>query len=122
MSQGPFPDSWKIARVAPIHKTGPTDDQSNYRTTSVLPVVSCLFKNLFLTRCILFLRTTSFFTQSSQDLEMLHSVLTCLLKCTHDWYSNISKGKFTSVTFIDLKKALTKKTMRFYSRSFTCTV
>ena len=23
MSQGLFPDSWKIARVAPIHKTGP---------------------------------------------------------------------------------------------------
>ena len=36
---------------------------------------------------------------------MLHSVLTCLLKCTNDWYLNIDKGKFTSVTFIDLKKA-----------------
>ena len=36
---------------------------------------------------------------------MLHSVLTCLLKCTNDWYLNVDKGKFTSVTFIDLKKA-----------------
>ena len=36
---------------------------------------------------------------------MLHSVLSCLLKCTNDWYLNIDKGKFTSVTFIDLKKA-----------------
>ena len=32
-------------------------------------------------------------------------LLTCLLKCTNDWYLNIDKGKFTSDTFIDLKKA-----------------
>ena len=36
---------------------------------------------------------------------MLHSVLTCLLTCTNDWYLDIDKGKFTSVTFIDLKMA-----------------
>ena len=35
----------------------------------------------------------------------LHSVLTCLLKCTNDWYLNIDSGQYTSVTFIDLKKA-----------------
>ena len=59
MSQGLFPDSWKIARVAPIYKTGPTDDQSNYRPISVLPVVSRLFEKLVLTRCILFLKGQS---------------------------------------------------------------
>ena len=26
-----FPDSWKIVRVAPIFKSGQTDDCSNYR-------------------------------------------------------------------------------------------
>ena len=36
---------------------------------------------------------------------MLHSVLACLLKCMNDWRLNIDKGKFTSVTFINLKKA-----------------
>ncbi len=45
ISQGLFPDSWKIALVAPIFKTGSTEDQSNH-PISVLPVVSCLFKRL----------------------------------------------------------------------------
>ena len=36
LSTGRFPDSWKIARVAPIHKKGPKDDRSNYRPISVL--------------------------------------------------------------------------------------
>ena len=41
-----FPDSWKIARVAPIFKGGKPDDRSNYRLISVLPVVSRLFEKL----------------------------------------------------------------------------
>ena len=35
----------------------------------------------------------------------MHSVVTCLLKCTNDWYVNIDKGKFTAIIIIDLKKA-----------------
>ena len=31
MSQWIFPDDWKAARAAPVHKNGPTDDPSNYR-------------------------------------------------------------------------------------------
>ena len=34
----------------------------------------------------------------------LHSVLTCLLKSTNDWYLNIDKGRYTAAVFIDLKK------------------
>ena len=45
-SIGRLPDSWKITRVAPIHKNGPKDDRSNYRPTSVLPVISRLFEKL----------------------------------------------------------------------------
>ena len=37
--------------------------------------------------------------------RQLHSVLSCLLKCTNDWYLNLEGGKYTAVTFVDLKKA-----------------
>ena len=46
MSIGQFHDSWKVARVAPIYKDGPTNDRSNYRPISVLPVVFRLFEKL----------------------------------------------------------------------------
>ena len=46
LSTGRFPDSWKIARVAPIHKKGPNDERSNYRPTSILSVISRLFEKL----------------------------------------------------------------------------
>ena len=46
METGEFPGSWKEARVAPIFKSGKSDDRSNYRPISVLPVVSRLFEKL----------------------------------------------------------------------------
>ena len=44
IATGVFPDSWKIARVAPIFKSGQTDDQSNCRPIFVLPVLSRIFE------------------------------------------------------------------------------
>ena len=41
-----FPDSWKIARVAPIFKGGQPDDRSNNRPISVLPVLARVFDKL----------------------------------------------------------------------------
>ena len=43
---GSFPESWKIAHVAPIFEEGKPDDHSNYRPISVLPVVSRIFEKL----------------------------------------------------------------------------
>ena len=45
VATGCFPNSWKIATVAPIFKTGQPDDRSNYRSISVLPVVARIFEN-----------------------------------------------------------------------------
>ena len=66
ISIGQFPDSWKVARVAPIHKDGPTDDRSNYRPISVLPVVARLVEK-FMNSFALILMTTIYFSQASQD-------------------------------------------------------
>ena len=35
----------------------------------------------------------------------LHSVVTCLLKGTSDWYIDIDNERYTAMIFIDLKKA-----------------
>ena len=43
---GKFPTDWKIARVAPIYKSGARDDCSNYRPISVLPVLSRAFEKV----------------------------------------------------------------------------
>ena len=37
---GQVPTNWKIARVVPVHKSGSTADVNNYRSISILPVIS----------------------------------------------------------------------------------
>ena len=44
ISEGLFPNNWKVARVASIRKGGPAEDRSNYRPISVLLVASRLFE------------------------------------------------------------------------------
>ena len=105
LSLGRFQDSWKLARVAPIFKDGATDDKSNYRPISVLPVISRLFEKLIFDQLYDFLNRNQLIFLLQSAFRKLHSVLTCLLKSTNNWYLNIDKGRYTAAVFINLKKA-----------------
>lgn len=102
---GSFPESWKIARVAPIFKGGKPDDRSNYRPISVLPVVSRLFEKVIYDQLYQYLDKHKYLASHQSGFRSLHSVVTCLLKGTSDWYIDIDSGKYTAMIFIDLKKA-----------------
>ena len=106
IESGIFPDSWKIARVAPIFKSGSTEDRSNYRPISVLPVVvSRLFEKLIYDQLYEYLDSNKHLYIDQYSYQNLHSVVSCLMNCINDWYVNIDRGKFTAMIFIDLKKA-----------------
>ena len=105
LASGTFPQNWKIARVSPIYKDGNIEDRSNYRPISVLPVVSRLFEKIIFDQMYTYFVANKLFFSGQSGFRALHSVLTCLLKCTNDWYMNFDKGLFTGVILIDLKKA-----------------
>ena len=69
IATGCFPDSWKIARVAPIFKSGQTNDRSNYRPISVLPVLARVFENLSLTSCTFIWTKTNIYFQTNLASE-----------------------------------------------------
>ena len=104
ISEGLFRNNWKVARVAPIYKEGPTEDRSNYRPISVLPFFSQLFKKTIFDQLNAFFDDNKLFFSHQPGFRSLHSVLTCLLKSSDDWYQDFEKGFLSSVVFIDLKK------------------
>ena len=60
--QGVFPDSCKIAKVTPVHKSGDKAALNNYRPISVLPSVSKILEKLIHKRLTgFFERLTRFF-------------------------------------------------------------
>ena len=81
------------------------EDRSNYRPISVLPVVSQLFEKIVFHQVFNYFTENKLFYWDQSGFRLFHSVLTCLLKCTNDWYLNFDNGLFSRVTFIDLKKA-----------------
>ena len=105
ISEGVFPNNWKVARVAPIYKEGPTENRSNYRPISVLPVVSRLFEKTIFDQLYAYFDDNKLFYSHQSGFRALHSVLTCLLKSSDNWYHEFDKGCLSSVVFIDLKKA-----------------
>ena len=94
-----------MARVTPISKDGARNEISNYRPISLLPVVSRLFEKLVYDQLYTYLISNNLIHPGQSGFRSFHSVLTCLQKCTNYWYRNIDKGKYTSVSFTDLKKA-----------------
>ena len=95
MFWGIFPDGWKIARIAPVQKSDPTDDQSNYRLISVLPVVARLFEKVVYDQMYFFLNDNELTYSKQSGSRSMNSILSCLLKCTNDWYLDIDRGNFT---------------------------
>ena len=105
LATGVFPDSWKIARVAPFLKSGEQDDSSNYRPISVLPFLARLFEKLVYNQIYDFLIKNDLLFSNQSAFRLLHSVVSCLIASTNDWYVNMDSGKYTANVFIDLKKA-----------------
>ena len=102
---GEFPNNWKIARVSPIYKEGSPDERSNYRPISVLPVLSRLFEKLVYNQLYKYLDRHKFLYKHQSGFRSIHSVVTCLLSNTNEWYLNLDDKKYTGIVFIHLKKA-----------------
>ena len=114
IATGCFPDSWKIARVAPIFKSGQPDDRSNYRPTSVLPVLARVFEKLIHNQLYDYLDTNKHLFSNQFGFRALHSVVTCLLNNTDDWYVNMDDGKCTANILSISKKHFILWIMTFY--------
>ena len=102
---GKFPNKWKLARIAPIFKSGARDDRSNYRPISSLPCISRLFEKLIFNQFYEYLDANISLYEHQSGFRLLHSVATALMTSTNDWYLNIDKVEYIDLIFIDLKKA-----------------
>ena len=71
----------------------------------MLPVLSRLFEKLFYDQLYQYLERDRFLKADQSGFRALHSSVTCLLKCTDDWYSGMDEGYSTGLISIDLKKA-----------------
>ena len=69
-----FPSKWKEAKVAPIYKNAPPppEEVNNYRPISILPVLSKVLENMFMTIFQIFYINTNYYIK--HNLVSGHSI------------------------------------------------
>ena len=82
---GIFLESCKIAKVAPIHKSGSKLEMGNYRLLSILTCFSKILEKNFISVCQHFWKNTNYYNRLNMDFKKIRPLLTlCLMKlATH---------------------------------------
>ena len=105
MKDGKFVESFKCAKIVPIHKAKSRQDMSNFRPISLLPVASKILEKIVHRRLYDFLSANNFFNKCQFGFRSNHSTelaASCLMQKVYDALN--CKKKIMSV-FLDMSKA-----------------
>ena len=102
-SRGEFPDCLKIAKVFPLFKSGSKTDVDNYRSFSLLPVLSKVLEKIMYIRLIKSLDRNEILYEKQFGFRSKHSTVDALIEITENIRSGTDE-EFTSI-MQDLRKA-----------------
>ena len=109
LKTGYFPVQWKVFQIITILKPGkPAEEVSSYRPISLLPILSKLFENLFLTRLIPTLYEKRIipdhqfgFRRNHATTEQVHRIANIINKA-------LEENKYCTAAFLDISQAFDK--------------
>ena len=103
--EGCVPAIYKLARIVPLYKKGPTDEWGNYRPVSLLPSLSKILEKAICAQMMLYLSKNNLicddqfgFRRRSQTTHVVQSMLNTIYKAA-------IQEQVTVATYIDLSKA-----------------
>lgn len=105
ITTGVFPDSWKVAVVKPIFKSGDVTNPSNYRPISILPVLSKFLEKVLLANLNSHLSQNKFINIHQSGFRKKHSCSTATTHMLLDWLRPRHLGNSVGIVFLDFAKA-----------------
>ena len=105
ISIGVFPDSWKIAKVSPLFKSGSLFDRSNYRPISVLATISKVLERHVYASFYTFLTEYDLLTDNQFGFRESRSCELAVTDLTDNILTNMDNSSLNGLLLIDLKKA-----------------
>lgn len=100
-----FPESWKIATVIPLQKSGDKSDVNNLRPVSLLPLPGKMMESLVHKHLYSFLEANNLLSEKQGGFRKNHSTMDTVSEFTDDIFLGINEGLKTVAVFIDLRKA-----------------
>ena len=105
ISTSTFPTIWKIAIVTPIHKSGSTNDEANYRPISVFPILSKIMEKAVYNQLKDYLEDNKLLSEQQFGYRKKRSTEIAAVPFLDDIRRNIEKGKLVGAVFMDLSRA-----------------
>jgi hypothetical protein len=105
LSEGSIPNSFKIAVISPVHKSGDKTDINNYRPISLLNVFSKIFEIIIKKRLLTYLEENLILPISQYGFRENLGTEDALAQLSKDIYTNLEQKNKTLGIFMDLSKA-----------------
>lgn len=102
---GIYPSLWKYAIINPTYKSGDTDEITNYRPISLLPILSKILEKIVANQLMEYLETNYLLSKTQHGFRSNLSTETALIKVTNKIYENMDRNKISLLTLCDLSKA-----------------
>ena len=100
-----FTTLWKLAKITPINKKGPTESKDNYRPISILCALSKILQRHVHDSLYTYIMSHNMLHDCQSGFRAKHSCETALNHMVHKWASAIDKGLVNGVVMLDLRKA-----------------
>ena len=100
-----FPESLKTANIKCLHKKDSTEEPSNYRPISILPVLSKVFEREAVNQIVHYLESNNLISKNQHAYRKGHSTITSLFEVTNYIYREIDQGQTVGMASLDLSKA-----------------
>ena len=105
-----YPDSWKLANVAPIFKKGDKQSTNNYRPISLLPICGKMFEKIICNILYSYLNANNLITKNQSGFRPGDSTTNQLLFLVDEIHQAFKDTKSLEVcaVFLDISKAFDK--------------
>ena len=108
LESGKFPNEWKKANVAPVHKKGGKEILKNYRPISLLPIAGKIFERLLYDRMFEFFIANSLISKNESGFRPDDSCINQLLSIALEIYQSFDDNLEVRAVFLDISKAFDK--------------
>lgn len=105
LKQSSLPTDWKMASVAPIHKSGPRNAVNNYRPISLTSVCSKILEHILYTAIVKHIDSNSLFNSNQHGFRQGLSCVTQLVEFTHVLAAALDDKFSVDCIFLDFQKA-----------------
>ena len=105
LSTSNFPQSWKNAKIIPLHKKDDKLNPKNYRPVAILPVFSKVLERVVFNQIIQYLSSNSLLHPSHHAYRSHHNTTTALIQMYDGWVNAYDNGELTGVCLLDMSAA-----------------